>query len=146
MLIPLPCSITLVYYSFFFDDFQLTHLSQYLEANSMDITWHISFSGRSPAKDTIGKAFASPHALNHSQSDYDKVNAQDTAEIWSGLWFIYAFLIRSLTVPCVDGLRGVIKPGAHPRRRTFLSTVEYVLCSDLWTLLTYLISDLQLAY
>ncbi|KAK7443476.1 hypothetical protein VKT23_015650 [Stygiomarasmius scandens] len=75
-------------------------------ADSMDITWHISFSGRSPAKDTIGNVFASPYALNHSQSDYDKVNAQDTVEIW-------------------NGLRGVIKPGAHPRRRMVLSTVGF---------------------
>ena len=52
----------------------------------MDITWHISFSGRSPAMMSIADGIGMlgvPRGRN--QSDYQRVMAQDKAELLSTL-------------------------------------------------------------
>ncbi|KAF5364886.1 hypothetical protein D9758_008107 [Tetrapyrgos nigripes] len=73
----------------------------FTESDTMDITWHITFSGRSPTKLQIGNT-ATPHTVNHRQSDYEKIVAQDKAELSNGFY-------------------GMRKPGSHPRRRMVLS-------------------------
>ncbi|THV02601.1 hypothetical protein K435DRAFT_962911 [Dendrothele bispora CBS 962.96] len=82
-----------------------TSTFNHTDADSMDVTWHLSFSGRSPLKAVLGGTLSPPSTVNHSQSDFDKVDAQDTRELW-------------------NGLHGVSKPNAHPRRRILLKTVE----------------------
>ncbi|KAF5361433.1 hypothetical protein D9758_006162 [Tetrapyrgos nigripes] len=75
------------------------------DSDFMNFTWHISFTGRSPAKFELGSYIGSQPTVNHSQSDYQKVQDQDSVEL-------------------LNSLRGVRKPDAHPRRRIFLSTIE----------------------
>ncbi|KAF5364957.1 hypothetical protein D9758_008113 [Tetrapyrgos nigripes] len=86
------------------------------ESDTMDITWHITFSGVSPAQ--IGDS-ATPHTVNHHQSDYEKIVEQDHAELY-------------------NGLHGMSKPGSHPRRRLVLAVI--------FTSLTAVITILELVY
>ncbi|THV02602.1 hypothetical protein K435DRAFT_775406 [Dendrothele bispora CBS 962.96] len=77
------------------------------DVESMNVTWHISFSGRTPLKAGIGSFLHPPTTFNYSQSEYDIVKAQDEAELW-------------------NGVRGVIKSDAHPRRRIVLTTTYFL--------------------
>ncbi|KAF5361491.1 hypothetical protein D9758_006202 [Tetrapyrgos nigripes] len=91
------------------------------DAEFMNVTWHISFTGRSPAKAHFGALLDSPpltRAVNHSQSDYQKVVDQDTVEFW-------------------NSIRGVRKPDAHPRRRILLATIE-MSASVIWMIMTFI--------
>jgi len=50
----------------------------------MDITWHLSFSGRSPAKMAIADSIETNFSgVGHNQSEYENVMAQDKAELFS---------------------------------------------------------------
>jgi hypothetical protein len=68
-------------------DVQLSDINLFelrVDKEFMDITWHLSFSGRSPAKmaiaDSIETSFSS---VGHNQSEYENVMAQDQAELFS---------------------------------------------------------------
>jgi hypothetical protein len=50
----------------------------------MDITWHLSFSGRSPAKMAIADSIDTDFfSVGQNQSEYKNVMAQDKAELFS---------------------------------------------------------------
>jgi hypothetical protein len=53
------------------------------DTDFMNVTWHISFMGRSPAKHELGTLLSSQPIVNHYQSDYQKVQDQDSMELWS---------------------------------------------------------------
>jgi hypothetical protein len=89
----------------------------------MDITWHISFSSRSPAKMSIadGIGILGASRIGYNQSDYQRVIAQDKAELWSTLRMFLLFL--SSTDHHADGIVGHrFHDDSHPRRRVGLGT------------------------
>jgi hypothetical protein len=76
----------------------------------VDITWHISFSGRTPGKAAIADVAATPpFPPMHNSTEYERLLIQDQAMV----------------------LRGVLgfprRPGEHPRRRFALETFKFVL-------------------
>ncbi|KAK0189982.1 hypothetical protein F5146DRAFT_646847 [Armillaria mellea] len=70
----------------------------------MDITWRISFSGRSPAKHLLSTVIPPrPVGVNNSRTDFETTSKQDAAEF-------------------IDGFRGVrFDDETHPRRRLIFS-------------------------
>ncbi|KAF7295452.1 hypothetical protein MIND_01085000 [Mycena indigotica] len=73
----------------------------------LDVTWNIGFAARSPSKKFIGDLASQPQAFNHSLTDCDKMNGQDSAEVFSGL-FGHRFY-----------------DDVHPRRRIGIDVVTY---------------------
>ncbi|KAF5364954.1 hypothetical protein D9758_008110 [Tetrapyrgos nigripes] len=61
------------------------------ESDSMDITWHITFSGRTPVKHLV-TSVDFVYSANHSQNRYEKLDAQDEAELRSELFFSVHFM------------------------------------------------------
>lgn len=50
----------------------------------MDVTWHLSYSGRTPSKLFLADIVQfSPIAVNLNQSEYQKAMAHDATELWS---------------------------------------------------------------
>ncbi|THV06662.1 hypothetical protein K435DRAFT_710817 [Dendrothele bispora CBS 962.96] len=82
-----------------------TSTFDHTDADSMDVTWHISFSGRSPLMH-VGETLTIQRPVNHSQSDHDKAYAQNIVEL-------------------SNGIHGVSKPYTHPRRRILLTAGVY---------------------
>ncbi|KAF5364904.1 hypothetical protein D9758_008143 [Tetrapyrgos nigripes] len=80
---------------------QNTSTFDLIDSDSMNITWHISFSGRTPAKLRRQGPPGPEPIVDHGQSDYHKVVEQDFIEL-------------------ANGIKGFRKPDAHPRRRAFL--------------------------
>ncbi|PBK70457.1 hypothetical protein ARMSODRAFT_1017997 [Armillaria solidipes] len=72
----------------------------------MDITWRISFSGRSPAKHLLSTVIPPQLVgVNNSRTDFEKTAEQDRAEF-------------------IDGLRGVrFDDESHPRRRLVIGAI-----------------------
>ncbi|KAK0431215.1 hypothetical protein EV421DRAFT_1912101 [Armillaria borealis] len=72
----------------------------------MDITWRISFSGRSSAKHLLSTVIPpQPVGVNNSRTDFEKTAEQDRAEF-------------------IDGLRGVrFDDESHPRRRLVIGMI-----------------------
>ncbi|PBK87240.1 hypothetical protein ARMGADRAFT_1016752 [Armillaria gallica] len=72
----------------------------------MDITWRISFSGRSPAKHLLSTVIPpQPVGVNNSRTDFEQTAEQGNAEF-------------------IDGLRGVrFDDESHPRRRLFIEAI-----------------------
>ncbi|KAK0462886.1 uncharacterized protein EV420DRAFT_1521460 [Desarmillaria tabescens] len=71
----------------------------------MDITWRISFSGRSPGKHLLSTVIPQPFGVYnyHNRTDFEKTMLQDFAEQ-------------------INGLRGVrFDDESHPRRRSFIT-------------------------
>jgi hypothetical protein len=70
-----------------FCDAQLSSVNLFevrIDEGFMDITWHLSFSGRSPAKMTIADSIDVDFSkVSHNQSEYENVMAQDKAELFS---------------------------------------------------------------
>jgi hypothetical protein len=68
-----------------FCDAQLSGINLFelrVDEEFMDITWHLSFSGRSPAKMAIADSIDFS-GVGHNQSEYENVMAQDKAELFS---------------------------------------------------------------
>jgi hypothetical protein len=70
-----------------FCDAQLSGINLFklrVDKEFMDITWHLSFSGRSPAKMAIADSIETNFSdVGHNQSEYENVMAQDKAELFS---------------------------------------------------------------
>ena len=49
----------------------------------MDVTWHLSFSGRSPGKLAFADMINLSHRTDPNATEYDKVITHDSAELWS---------------------------------------------------------------
>ncbi|KAF5364908.1 hypothetical protein D9758_008147 [Tetrapyrgos nigripes] len=79
----------------------------FAESDFMNVTWHITFSGRTPIKLQIGD-MAIPHTVDHTLGDHEQLTAQEVAEV-------------------TNGILGFHKPDAHPLRRTALSIIEWTL-------------------
>ncbi|KAF7293243.1 hypothetical protein HMN09_01202500 [Mycena chlorophos] len=75
----------------------------------MDISWQISFTGRSPAKLATTELFPRPQRLDHHESAYKLAKAHDNAELWNGLY----------------GHR--FNDDAHPRRRFAIDVINNLL-------------------
>ncbi|KAK0462883.1 uncharacterized protein EV420DRAFT_1142985 [Desarmillaria tabescens] len=76
----------------------------------MDITWRISFSGRSPGKHLLSTIISQPYGVdnNYNRTDYEKAMDQNKAEL-------------------INGLRGVrFHDKSHPRRRSFIELIQIV--------------------
>uniref|UniRef100_A0A0W0FRS2 Uncharacterized protein n=1 Tax=Moniliophthora roreri TaxID=221103 RepID=A0A0W0FRS2_MONRR len=73
----------------------------------MDVTWHVSFSGRSPGKLVMGELWNFPTQLDHGDSDWKKESAHASSEMING----------------VLGHR--YHPDAHPRRKLALKVVAW---------------------
>jgi hypothetical protein len=70
-----------------FCDVQLSGINLFelrVDKEFMDITWHLSFSGRSPAKMAIADSIETKFSdVGHNQSEYENVMAQAKAELFS---------------------------------------------------------------
>ncbi|KAJ7666901.1 hypothetical protein DFH06DRAFT_1185007 [Mycena polygramma] len=86
----------------------------------IDISWQLSYSGRSPAKFSAGELFSSSERVKHHESEYKKAKAQDKAELWNGIY----------------GHR--FYEDAHPRRRLIISALVSVL--------SFIVTILDLGY
>ncbi|KAJ7256515.1 hypothetical protein B0H12DRAFT_1112424 [Mycena haematopus] len=75
-------------------------------SDSIDISWHIAFAGRTPAKQILGDNFVSPQLVDHRATELKKLSQQDDAELWNG-----AFGHR-------------FHDDAHPRRRISIQLVS----------------------
>ncbi|KAK7062696.1 hypothetical protein VNI00_000184 [Paramarasmius palmivorus] len=75
-----------------------------IDQDTMNVTWHVSFSGRSPGKLLMGELWNIPASLKHDDSDWKKESDHSRAELINGL------------------LGHRFDPEAHPRRRLALNT------------------------
>jgi hypothetical protein len=70
-----------------FCDAQLSGINLFelrVDKEFMDITWHLSFSGRSPAKMAIADSIDTDFfSVGQNQNKYKNVMAQDKAELFS---------------------------------------------------------------
>jgi hypothetical protein len=97
----------------------------------MDITWKLSFSGRSPLKALIGDMIAGsastmkPHKVNETEEDSDA--AQDVIEVVRKYLLSVLLECANDTWNCMvssDGLLGhQSSERSHPRRRVVLYTL-----------------------
>jgi hypothetical protein len=49
----------------------------------MDVTWRLSFSGRSPGKMAFADMINLSHRPDSNATEYDKAITHDSAELWS---------------------------------------------------------------
>ncbi|KAJ7186864.1 hypothetical protein C8R46DRAFT_1058256 [Mycena filopes] len=75
----------------------------------VEINWRLSYSGRTPAKFGTSELFSHPSRVGFNDSEYKKIQAHDSAELWNGLY----------------GHR--FNEDAHPRRRLLLVVLSAVL-------------------
>jgi hypothetical protein len=55
----------------------------HIDEEFMNITWRISFSGRSPGKLLFGDMFNWAYRVDHNDTQYDKMVKHDTVELLS---------------------------------------------------------------
>ncbi|KAJ7471928.1 hypothetical protein FB451DRAFT_311308 [Mycena latifolia] len=79
------------------------------DPDSMEVTWHLSYSGRTPAKFTFTESARRLNRVGHHESDLKKAKAQDSAELMNGLYGHQFY------------------EDAHPRRRFIIGGLTSVL-------------------
>jgi hypothetical protein len=63
----------------------------HLETDFIEVTWQLSYSGRTPAKFLVTELMPRQARVKHHESDYKLAKAHDSAELWS--WFLSFQLI-----------------------------------------------------
>uniref|UniRef100_A0A0W0FRZ8 Uncharacterized protein n=1 Tax=Moniliophthora roreri TaxID=221103 RepID=A0A0W0FRZ8_MONRR len=99
-----------------------TSQSKPQDQDMMNVAWHVSFSGRSTGKLTVGELWGFPTQLDHGDSDWKKESAHAKSEMINGI------------------LGHRYHPDAHPRRKLALkvaawcmSIIATVLNLSYWT-------------
>jgi hypothetical protein len=104
-------------------------MSDRVENDTIDISWLISFSGRSPTKVAFADTFLRPNQAAHNASDYARIMAQHSAETISESRYLVIGDQRQCTKQQLfaDGLAGHYHyPDSHPRRRFFIDAFWFV--------------------
>jgi hypothetical protein len=105
-------------------------VSDRVENDTIDISWLISFSGRSPTKVAFADTFLRPDQAAHNASDYARIMAQHSAETMSESRYRVIGDQRQCTkqqLVSADGLAGHYHhPDSHPRRRFFIDAFWFV--------------------